>query len=345
MSVYNAIYHFNEEEHKAEVTLLKRKLLITLEGQQKVFWYYYQIRRDNVYSFQYTTYPLQLLRVNSSTLADELERRMHQDKNKANFTKLAPLAKVLIVFLLVAVLAYLFLMPWAASALASRFPVSYEKKIGEEAYASIKTDFRIDEKRSALINDFFQQLNFPSEYDVQVTVVKGEEVNAFAMPGGHIVVYDKLINSTGSYPELCALLAHEFTHIENRHNIRTLFRQLGSGIFMSLLMGDATAVGGVIIRNADYLKSLSYSRALEKEADENGLRLLSERSIDPDGFVRLFRLLERQSKGSQPSEWLNSHPDLNKRIKGIRGNFFYQPDKLVTDTSLHRLFLQIQTVE
>ncbi|HVG17366.1 MAG TPA: M48 family metallopeptidase [Chitinophagaceae bacterium] len=345
MNGYNAIYHFNEEEHKAEVTLLKNKLLISLEGQQKIFWYYYQIRRDNVYSFQYTNYPVQSLRVNSSALADELERRMQQDVNKANLTKLAPLAKVLLVFLLIAVLAYVFIMPWAASALANRFPVSYEKKIGEEAYASIRRGFQVDEKRTILLNDFFQQLDFPSEYNVQVTVVKGEEVNAFAMPGGHVVVYDKLLNSTSSYPELCALLAHEFTHIENRHTIRTLFRQLGSGIFMSLLLGDASAVGGAIIRNADYLKNLSYSRALEKEADENGLRLLSERGIDPDGFVRLFQLLGRQNKGSEATEWLSSHPNLNKRIKAIKGNLFYQRGKHATDTSLHRLFLQIQTLE
>lgn len=345
MSSYNAIYHFNEEELKAEVTLLKRKLQITLEGKQKIFWYYSQIKRDNVYSFQYTAYPPQVLRVNTSALADELERRVLHDRSKTNLTKVAPLAKVLLIFLLIAVLAYFLVVPWAASALANRFPVSYEKKIGEEAFESVKTGFKVDEKRTALLNDFFQRLRFPSKYTVQVTVVKGEEVNAFAMPGGHIVVYDKIINSTGSYPELSALLAHEFTHIENRHTIRTLFRQLGSGIFISLLLGDASAVGGVMMRNADHLKNLSYSRALETEADENGLRLLAERGIDPNGFVRLFQLLKEQNQDSQPTEWMSSHPDLNRRIKAIKRNLFYREGKHEVDSSLQHLFLQIQTVE
>jgi len=345
MSTYNAIYLFNEEEHKAEVTLLKGKLLIMLEGQQKIYWYHHQIKRDNVYTFQYTTYPPQLLRLHTSALADELDAQIDNAKKKANITKVAPLAKVLLIFLLIAALAYLLIMPWAASALANRFPVSYEKKIGEKAYQSIKAEFQIDEKRSLLLNDFFQRMNFPSKYDVQVTVVKGDEVNAFAMPGGHIIVYDKIINGTRSYPELCALLAHEFTHIENRHTIRTLFRQLGSSIFISLILGDASAVGGVIIKNADYLKNLSYSRALEKEADENGLRLLSERGIDPNGFVRLFQLLRQQNPASQPSEWMSSHPDINKRIKAIQRNIFYSEGKYPADTSLHHLFLQLQTAD
>jgi predicted Zn-dependent protease len=88
------------------------------------------------------------------------------------------------------------------------------------------------------------------------------------------------------------------------------------------MLGDATAVGGVIINNADDLKSLSYSRALEKEADDNGARLLADRKIDCGGYLKLFQVLKKETQGAQPHEWINSHPNLDKRIQNIENNPF-----------------------
>ena len=175
--------------------------------------------------------------------------------------------------------------------------------------------------------------------------MKGGIMNAFALPGGHIVVYDKILQGMGSYEELAALLAHEFTHVENRHTIKTVFRQLGSKVFLSLILGGATAVGSVIVDNADQLKSLSYSRSLEKEADENGVRLLAERKIDCAGFVRLFQMLKKETNGAKVSEWMSSHPDLDKRIQNIRDNAFCKNAALKKDTALHHTFLMLQTAE
>jgi predicted Zn-dependent protease len=206
----------------------------------------------------------------------------------------------------------------------------------------MKADFVLDEKKTAYINDFFSQMKIPSKYDVEIVVVKGDMVNAFALPGGHIVVYDKLLNQLESYPELAALLSHEFTHVENRHTVKTLFRQLGSKIFLSLIIGDATAVGGVIMNNADDLKSLSYSRALETEADENGARLLADRKIDCGGFVRLFQVLKKEVADTQPSEWISSHPNLDKRIEKNKENPFCKNSSFQVDSTLHTLFLRLK---
>ena len=255
------------------------------------------------------------------------------------------MARVLIGVLAFLILAYFFAVPWIASLLANRFPVSYEKSIGDQAFNSMKAGFKIDEQRTKYINDFFRQLNIPSKYPVQITVVKDNVMNAFALPGGHIVVYDKIISGMGSYQELAALLSHEFTHIENRHTVRTLFRQLGSKVFLSLILGDASAVGSVIIDNADQLKSLSYSRSLESEADENGVRLLSERKIDCAGFVGLFQMLKKETAGFQTSEWMSSHPDLDKRIKNIQDNILCKNATPQKDSALHHSFMMLKTAD
>jgi Zn-dependent protease with chaperone function len=342
----HAIYSFNEEEQPATISFQKKKLSILLKNKREIFWYYEQIKRNNVYTFQYAHYPLQLLRLSSSTVADELENRIQKGNKTVYVGKMAPLLKVLLFFIAFLIIAYLFLVPWIASALAGRFPLSYEKSIGDQTFNAMKNDFVIDVKKTAYINDFFSQMNVPSKYNVQIVVVKGEVVNAFALPGGRIVVYEKLISKLNSYPELAALLAHEFTHVESRHTIKTLFRQLGSKIFLSLVLGDATAVGGVIINNADDLKSLSYSRALEKEADENGARLLADRKIDCDGFVRLFEILKQETKGDpKTAEWISSHPNLDKRVENIKDNPFCKNSLSQTDSVLQQLFVNLKTAE
>ena len=339
----NGIYQFNEEEQPATITLLKGKLSIQLKNNRQVFWYYQQIKRENVYTFRYTEYPPQLLRLSSSAFADELENNILQQIKKPNAGKMAPLLKVFIFFFVFLLLAYFFLVPRIASAFAGRFPISYEKSIGDQTFNSMKAGFVMDEKKTAYINEFFDEMKIPSQYDVEIVVVKGELVNAFALPGGRIVVYDKIIERLGSYPELAALLAHEFTHVEHRHTVKTLFRQLGSKVFLSLILGDAMAVGGVLINNADELKSLSYSRRLENEADENGARLLTDRKIDCSSFINLFRLLQKETREVETSEWISSHPNLEKRIKNIEENDFCKHSASQTDSTLQNLFRRLKS--
>ena len=134
MTETRGIYHFGEEQQEASLSLLKDKLSITLRDGRSIFWYYREVTKEHVYDFRYTKYPPQLLRVSSSQFADELQSRIEKAKKSRNVGKLAPLAKVLLVFLVLMLLAYFLLVPWIASALANRFPMSYEKTIGDQAY-------------------------------------------------------------------------------------------------------------------------------------------------------------------------------------------------------------------
>jgi predicted Zn-dependent protease len=119
---------------------------------------------------------------------------------------------------------------------------------------------------------------------------------------------------------------------------------LGSTIFLSLIIGDVNAIGAVIISNADNLKGLSYSRSLEKEADENGLQILKERGMDCNGFVRLFQILKKENEVNV-NEWISSHPDLNKRIDYIKNSDECKQNNFITNNTLHSLFLQLKTAE
>jgi predicted Zn-dependent protease len=166
-------------------------------------------------------------------------------------------------------------------------------------------------------NQFFAELNIPTAYRIRISVVKGPIVNAFALPGGRIVIYDALLNEIEDYSELAALLSHEFIHVNNKHSTKAIFRKLGSRIFVALLLGKIGAVSSILVDQADNLKSLNYSRKLEKEADLDGVALLMERKIDPRGFSELLRHLERSAQGNNIPELLASHPDTERRIDYI----------------------------
>lgn len=347
MNHYNATYYYNSIEYPAQISLLKDKLVIQFDvAQNKVFWFYDQIRHDQTpQTFFYPGYPLQSLVVLSSALSNELHKQIEQNKNRGFQKRTGLVIKLFVALISFVLLAYFFLVPWLASAMASSFPVSYERQMGDGIYTSIKESYQVDAQRTAYINEFFQELHFPSNYDVRITVVKDDVANAFALPGGNIIVHDKILAGIGSYEELAALLAHEFTHVKNRHSLRAMFRQLGGRVFVSLLLGDAGAVSTVLVGNAENLKNLSYSRSLEKEADEEGAALLVQRNIDCNGFVRLFQYLKKESKGLEPSEWLSSHPELDNRIRNIRKLTSCKQSSPVQNMELKTLFLKLKTVE
>ena len=255
------------------------------------------------------------------------------------------MVRVLVVFVLLLVAAYIWLVPFLADRLARKVPVSYEEKLGDGMYEAMKPGFTIDANRTAYINDFFRELNIATKYNVRITVIHENVANAFAMPGGNIVVYDKILSDMNSYEDLAALLSHEFTHVNEKHTTRSLFGQLGPWVFLSIVLGDVGAIANVLVSNADNLKTLDYSRKLEKEADLNGLKLLSDRKIDCSGFIDLFELLKKEVDlaGGQPSEWISSHPDLERRIKYVKNNKLFNKNGIEQNETLKTLFLKIKS--
>lgn len=215
-------------------------------------------------------------------------------------------------------LLYLLIVPWLSEKMASRISAQTEAKIGEAVYNAMGISANEDAAKSRVLNEFFIAMDVPSVYNTRISVVNDNVVNAFALPGGRIVVYRALLERVSTYPELAALLSHEFTHINNKHSTRSIFRRFGSKVFIALLFGKFGSVTSVLIDHADNLKSLKYSRKLEKEADTEGLQLLLQRKIDPNGFVELFRHLKEASSAGNIPEFLASHPDIDKRIEYIK---------------------------
>jgi predicted Zn-dependent protease len=218
-----------------------------------------------------------------------------------------------------ALCVYLYIIPAAADLFAQSIPASYEINLGKKIYQQIITHDTIDTLKTNIVNRFAKQIDFNTEYEIKITVVHGKEVNAFATPGGHIIIYDTLLNQIENPNELAALLSHEATHIKFRHSLRALSSDLSRSIFLSIIFHDRNSVSTVLAQNANMLNSLSFSRKMERVADEGAIRILLNNNFDPDGMVQLLNLLKRQDKNNGNLTYLSTHPATDERIADVEG--------------------------
>lgn len=210
---------------------------------------------------------------------------------------------------------YFVVIPFAAEKIAGKLPKEYEIKMGDAVYGSMVEQAKVDTLKSAVMNRFFSGLHYHSDYPIRITVVKGDVVNAFALPGGNIVVYEGIVNRMEDYEELAALLSHEFSHVQLRHTTKNMVSSLSGYLLISLLLGDAGGIAAVIAENANQIKQLGYSRQLEEEADKEGLRLMQQSGIDIAGMKHLFERLKEAGGGSEAvPQFLSSHPLTDSRI-------------------------------
>lgn len=176
----------------------------------------------------------------------------------------------------------------------------------------------LDTSGTAQLQAFARQLKLSNTYPIRLTLVHSDVVNAYALPGGQVVVYTGLLKKLKSPEALAALLAHESTHVNQRHSLRSLLRSSANGLMVSILFGDATGVSGALVGNIENLSGLRYSRGLESEADEKGMDLLRANGIPPDGMVQLMQTLEKEGDIPDALSFASSHPLTSSRISSAK---------------------------
>ncbi|MBP6303125.1 MAG: M48 family metallopeptidase [Bacteroidia bacterium] len=151
---------------------------------------------------------------------------------------------------------------------------------------------------------------------IKLHVVESDEVNAFALPDNHLVVYTGLIKECSDETELCGVMCHEIAHLELNHIMRKLVKEVGLSMLISMAGGNSSSE---IIREAvKLLSSSAYDRKLEKEADINAVDYLIKADINPEGFANFLYTLSLDKTSVEKSvNWINTHPDSEERSKYI----------------------------
>ena len=173
-----------------------------------------------------------------------------------------------------------------------------------------------------------------SPYTFRVTIARGEMVNAFAAPGGYVVVFQGLLKQSETPDQLAGVLAHEMQHVVHRHSTRALFHEISAQALLSILSGDtsATPFG---IDSAALLADMHHQRSHEDEADRDGMQLMRNVKADPRGMIEMFNHLNDLGLELPTAiQYLSSHPATDDRIavlEQLAEGADYEPEPLLSE--------------
>jgi Zn-dependent protease with chaperone function len=212
----------------------------------------------------------------------------------------------------------------------SRIPVEWEQKLGESAYRDFLTHQEVMKEGPVVtaLGEMTQRLTeqIPNNpYKFEVTVVKSDVVNAFALPGGYVVVLTGLMKKAESGEEVAGVLSHELNHVLQRHGLERIVKSLGLMTVVAIVLGDQKGLVGMMKQLGVELLTLKFGREQETEADLTGLQLLQRAKIDPSGMIRFFERLSEKDEGRV--EWLSTHPMSTARADRLKMELAALPKK------------------
>jgi predicted Zn-dependent protease len=254
---------------------------------------------------------------------------------------LAPLILVGCFILAAILLFYFFILPWLADRAAMNFPKEQEIALGAELKKQYLLAERIDTQKTRLLNEFASKLDLGKDYPADYTVVDDDIVNAYALPGGPIVVYAGIIRKMQTPEELAGILAHERSHVLRHHSTRSIFQNVSGVLLINLVLGDASSLINLIAQNGQQIQQLSYSRELELEADREGLQLLLKNDINPKGMLSLLEKLKHENSGSSFPEFLRTHPLPDSRIEALK-KLLVNHTETTTHSDLDSIWLKLK---
>lgn len=252
-----------------------------------------------------------------------------KNKNKINRGAIAALS------LLIFILSGLWMAKDPLVELAvDAIPLTWEETLGEQVMAQIKLSQPISS--DSVLNDRIRQMTEPllaqlGDRKFHFYLSGSNEVNAFAVPGGHVVVHRGLIEKAKSIEEIQGVLAHELQHVLRRHSMKNIMSSLGTILVLQTLLGDLTGLAAVLTEGSSFLLLRQFSRDFERDADDKGFDLLVASQIDPSGMVDFFKTLEKVKEERMKDlsnenkdrletieDWASTHPQTEDRIAHLQ---------------------------
>jgi predicted Zn-dependent protease len=320
---------------RARVHLLPASLEIVTENGARLSWPYGDVRQtQGAYAGEPVRLerggelPEALLVADSAfltalhTITPVASRRFHDPARRRRRVPLVVAAGLAAVA--IGAVLYLWVIPAVASAVAARVPVAWEERLGRAVMEQLApaearcTDPEGVRQLDAIVARLTASIP-DSPYTIRVSVVDRKPVNAFAAPGGYVVLFRGLVERAEKPEEVAGVLAHEIQHVLHRHVTRALVRQASTGLLLAAVTGDASGVLVYGMEAARTLGTLRYGRQAEEEADIEGLQMLETAGIDPAGMVTFFEsLAKREPEFVKNLGYLSTHPSTTDRLARLR---------------------------
>jgi len=226
--------------------------------------------------------------------------------------------------LLTAAILYL-ILSFAPQTLAFVMPDSWRNSLGDHVEAALASDGKLcaSSASNATLGRLAGRLREgnPEMPAIEIKIYDLNILNAFALPGGRIVITKQLIDAARSGDEVAGVLGHEIGHVYHRHSEAQLIRAMGIELLLKIASG-----GGEIGSFAGILAILQYSRDAEREADDFAQKTLVNAAIDPLGLKRFFEEIKKlEGSGSSGGgffdtmgDMMSTHPVTDERIEAIK---------------------------
>ena len=225
-------------------------------------------------------------------------------------------------------------------AAASSVPVDWEVKAGDKLFEQLMTSKKLVtdkvlEAQLKLITDPLVAGIKDNRYPLKFHIIEDATLNAFAMPGGHVVLHSGLLMAADSPEEIAGVLGHEIAHVTQRHSIRSIISSAGLFLLVQTMLGDVTGIVAVLANNSAFLMDRKFSRDFERDADNNGWRYLLAADIKPEGMITFFKKMQEEEKRLQEKvkeatsidmnstslEVLSTHPATEERMKNLQAKW------------------------
>ena len=233
----------------------------------------------------------------------------------------------------------------------STLSITREKELGSEVMRQVRRQQTIVD--DLIVKEYMSDLGYrllehadAALHDFQLFVVDDNAINAFALPGGYLVFNSGLILTTENESELAAVVAHEISHVTQRHLARsfshnsTMSAPLLAAMIAGVFIGGEVGEAAVVAAGAGSAQSrINFTRKHEHEADRVGIDLLARSGFVADGMATLFEKMQRQSRlrGGAPLEYLSTHPVYETRIAEARARAERYSAVTPTDSEVYRL--------
>ncbi len=233
-----------------------------------------------------------------------------------------------IVFRLIALVSFFFISLWAVNQInwMEMFGVeenisSTEQKVGEllwEFYSANNTEVRNDDLLLPVDSILTKicESNSIERKDIKLHLINNDEVNAFALPNNHLVIYSGLLVAVKNEAELSGVIGHEIAHLKMDHVMKKLVKEIGLAVIITMTSGNGNSQ--VLLESLKTLTSSAYDRSLEEDADFKSVDYLIEADIDPTAFADFLYTLGGDNPDTEEMmSWVSTHPYSKERAEEI----------------------------
>lgn len=217
-------------------------------------------------------------------------------------------------------------IPYVSEKVAQSLSPAMEASLGAQTLAALDrlalSPTRLDSSKRAELTERFAALARASGGGMPLSLAfrQAPEIgpNAFALPGGTIVLLDELVELASNTDEIAAVLCHEIGHVYGRHSTRAAFQNSASVAVLGIVLGDVSSLGTYAAAIPGVLLTSSYSRAFEREADEYGVAVMDQVGIPLESLSAILLRIDAQRGAGQYPNFLSSHPSTAERVHAIR---------------------------